>query len=84
MAKQSTPPKDPQPSVAANHPQTAATGNDAQRVPPQGAGVPQKPFSYGAPPRYVKYNIAVRVLADPVARTTFSQPYSGQRRFWGT
>lgn len=61
-----------------------ASPSDSQltRTPPQGGGVDVKPFNFGAPPRYVKYNIATRVLADPAARTRFSQPYSGQRRLW--
>jgi hypothetical protein len=72
-----------QTNAPANLPQAASSSTDPMRVPTQGAGVEQKPFKYGAPPRYVKYNVAVKVLADPVARTTFSQPYSGQRRLWG-
>lgn len=61
---------------------TTPSSTDPTTVPPQGAGVDPKPFTMGAPPRFVKYGIAVKVLADPVARETFSQPYSGQRRYW--
>ena len=76
--------KGQQPSNPPSSAQAAPSGTDPVRTPPQGASVEPKPFLYGAPPRYVKYNVAVKVLADPVARTTFSQPYSGQRRLWGT
>ena len=72
-----------QPHHQPTSPDAAPSGAEPMRKPPQGAGVEQKPFNYGAPPRYVKYNIAVKVLANPVARETFSQPYSGQRRLWG-
>ena len=84
MPEQPKTPKGERPDTPANAPQAAPSGTDPLRIPPQGPGVEQKPFLYGAPPRYVKYNVAVKVLADPVARTTFSQPYSGQRRLWGT
>ena len=73
-----------QSNTPANAPQAVPSSTDPLRTPPQGASVEPKPFNFGAPPRYVKYNVAVKVLADPVARTTFSQPYSGQRRLWGT
>lgn len=63
-------------------PVTAPSDTQLTRTPPQGAGVEPKPFTFGAPPRYVKYNIATQVLADPAARMRFSQPYSGQRRLW--
>ena len=63
--------------------ETGPSDGEPARVPPQGGAVEPKPFAYGAPPRFVKYGVAVKVLADPVARNSFSQPYSGQRRFWG-
>ena len=73
----------PQPGSPPRPSDAAPSGAEPVRRPPQGTGVDPKPFAFGAPPRYVKPNIAVRVLADPVARETFSQPYSGQRRLWG-
>jgi hypothetical protein len=71
------PPRNPPGSPEASPSDVVST-----KSPPQGAGVELKPFAYGAPPRFVKYGVAIKVLADPVARNTFSQPYSGQRRFW--
>jgi len=84
MPEQPKTPRGQRLAPSANEPQVAQSGPESVRRPVQGASVEPKPFNYGAPPRYVKYNVAVKVLADPVARTTFSQPYSGQRRFWGT
>ena len=73
--------------IMAQDPETSQTQKPAAARSPhmeppvdiQGGG---KPFSLGAPPRYVKYNIATKILADPEARMRFSQPYSGQRRLW--
>ncbi len=84
MPEQPKEPKGQQPSRPPGGPDAAPSSTVPVRTPPQGAGVDPKPFVFGAPPRYVKYNIAVRVLADPIARETFSQPYSGQRRLWGS
>lgn len=82
MAKEPEKPQAPKPA-AGHSPQMAAPA-DPQfgRRPPQGGSAGAKPFSLGAQPRHLKYNIATKVLADPVARTRFSQPYSGQRRLW--
>ncbi len=52
-------------------------------LPPQGEGAPRRPFSTGSPSSEERLNVAVRVLRDPVARTSFSRPYSGQSRSWG-
>ena len=86
MAKEPEKSQTPRPAAPAQSPaapaQSPKAAAQALRRPPQGGVVDVKPFTYGAPPRHVKYNIATRVLADPVARTRFSQPYSGQRRLW--
>ena len=82
MAKELDKRQTPKPAAASSPQVAAPADSDPGRRPPQGTGVGTKPFSHGAQPRYVKYNIATKVLADPVARTRFSQPYSGQRRLW--
>lgn len=58
-----------------------STTNRAQR-PPQGQGVPQRPYLLGAQPGYQRLNVAMQVLGDPVARTSFSRVYSGQPGDW--
>ena len=82
MAKEPEKPQTPKPAAAPSPQAAVPAGSQPGRRPPQGGSVEPKPFSLGAQPRYVKYNIATKVLADPVARTRFSQPYSGQRRLW--
>ena len=52
--------------------------------PPQSAGVPMRLFTTGGPPNQERMNVAMRVLLDPIARNSFSRPYSGQRRNWGS
>lgn len=61
---------------------SASTTSRGQRPPPQGEGVPQRPYLLGAQSGYQRLNVAMRVLSDPVARTSFSHPYSGQARSW--
>ncbi len=66
----------------------AAEAGDAKpaqasgRPPPQGKGVTPRPYLVGAQPDYRQPNIAMQVLRDPVARTSFSRIYSGQARDW--
>ncbi len=66
----------------------AAEAGDAKpaqasgRPPPQGQGLPPRPYLVGAHPGHEKPNIAMQVLRDPVARTSFSRVYSGQARAW--
>ncbi len=67
-------------TASAQNPEAAAGA--LTRRPPQSAGVDPRLFTLGASPRHVRYGIATRILADPAARTRFSQPYSGQRRLW--
>jgi hypothetical protein len=51
-------------------------------LPPQGGGAPRRPISTGSPASEARLNVAMRILRDPVARTSFSRVYSGQARNW--
>ncbi len=72
---------DAKPAQASGSAQASANGQ-AHRPPPQGRGLPPRPYLVGAQPGYQKPNIAMQVLRDPVARTSFSRVYSGQARDW--
>ena len=72
------PPPEPPPPPAAN--ETASKLVTFQ--PPQGPGVPQRPFATGGPDTGEKPSVTLRVLRDPVARMSFSRVYSGQSRNW--
>jgi len=48
------------------------------RRPVQSEGVPPRPYLVGGPARPGRIGIALRVLNDPVARSSFSRVYSGQ------
>lgn len=60
----------------------ASTSNFWFLKPPQGDGIPRRPFATGGPARAERLNVAMKVLRDPVARTSFSRVYSGQARNW--
>jgi hypothetical protein len=53
-------------------------GFESLRRPVQSEGVPQRPYLVGGPARPGRVGIALRVLNDPVARSSFSRVYSGQ------
>lgn len=59
-----------------------ATAPTPFMMPPQGAGAPQRLTSIGAPPGEERFNVAIKVLRDPVARASFGRVYSGQARGW--
>ncbi len=63
-------------------PDSAGAHSMVTRQPPQSRGHSQQSGPLGAEPDVQRLNVAMRVLADPVARTSFSQPYSGQQRSW--
>jgi hypothetical protein len=50
--------------------------------PPQSEGVPRRLFTTGSPATEARLNVAIKVLRDPIARNSFSRPYSGQARYW--
>jgi hypothetical protein len=50
--------------------------------PPQSEGAPRRLFTIGSPMAEERLNVAVRILRDPVARTSFTKVYSGQARNW--
>ena len=58
------------------------TGRPSFLMPPQGPGVPRRVFSTGSPQSQQRLGVAALVLRDPVARSSFSRPYSGQSRPW--
>ncbi len=68
--------------VQASGPAQASADDQANRPPPQGRGLPPRPYLVGAQPGFQRLNIAMQVLRDPVARTSFSQVYSGQPGDW--
>jgi hypothetical protein len=91
MAKK-PPPQDP---PALSNPESEGTGHAAGTeaasggngeplflLPPQGPGIPRRPFLTGAPANEQRFNVAMRVLNDPVARISASRVYSGQARNW--
>jgi hypothetical protein len=63
---------------------TSAVPDDARAslMPPQGAGAPRRLYSTGSPTGHERLNVAMKVLRDPVARSSFSRVYSGQARSW--
>jgi hypothetical protein len=90
--KQSGPPPDTvkanakptaRPAPAAAAARAAAPAPAPFSPPPQGEGVPRRLFSTGSPQSEARLNVAMKVLRDPVARMSFSRPYSGQSRYWG-
>jgi hypothetical protein len=88
MAKK-PPPQDP---PARSNPESEGTGHAAGTaassgeplylLPPQGPGIPRRPFLTGAPANEQRFNVAMRVLNDPIARISASRVYSGQARSW--
>ena len=72
---------DAKPAQASGSAQASASGQ-AHRPPPQGRGLPPRPYLVGAYPGHQQPNIAMQVLRDPVARTSSSRVYSGQARDW--
>ena len=69
-------------SAQASGPAQASANGQANRPPPQGQGLPPRPYLVGAQPDHRQPNIAMQVLRDPVARTSSSRVYSGQARNW--
>jgi hypothetical protein len=51
-------------------------------APPQGAGAPRRFFIEGGPMAATRPNAALKVLLDPIARTSATRVYSGQARNW--
>ena len=72
---------DANPAQASGSAQASANGR-ANRPPPQGGGLPQRSNLMSPQPGFQRLNIAMQVLRDPVARTSFSQVYSGQPGDW--
>jgi hypothetical protein len=80
--QQPAPPGEP-PSAAAGE-GGAGWERPFVRTPPQSEGIEPRPYLVGGPARIERIGIALRVLGDPVARTSFSRVYSGQTtRRWG-
>jgi hypothetical protein len=63
---------------------TVSATADAARflMPPQGAGAPRRLYSTGSPASEERFNVAMKILRDPMARASFSRVYSGQARGW--
>lgn len=69
-------PSQPQPSKSADG------STHVRYPPPQSEGGPRRFFTTGSPASGERLNAAIKILRDPIARTTFSRPYSGQARNW--
>jgi len=53
-----------------------------QNPPPQSEGSPRRLYTTGGPALQERISVALQVLRDPVARNSFTRPYSGQPRNW--
>ena len=53
-----------------------------QNPPPQTDGSPRRLYITGGPALEDRVSVALQVLRNPVARNTFTRPYSGQARNW--
>jgi hypothetical protein len=76
---------DPTGASKANLPPPAADPLKAiaeSLMPPQHEGAARRLFSTGSPASQQRLNVAMRVLQDPVARSSFTRVYSGQARNW--
>jgi hypothetical protein len=70
-------------SPAADHTtESAPATTHYPNPPPQSEGVPMRLFTTGGPTSYERMSVAMKVLLDPVARNSFTRPYSGQARNW--
>jgi hypothetical protein len=66
------------PPPRVDDPPSRPMGLENLRTPIQSEGVPQRPYLAGGPARPGRIGVALRVLNDPVARSSFSRIYSGQ------
>ena len=53
-----------------------------QNPPPQTDGSPRRLYTTGGPAVEERVGVALQVLRNPVARNSFTRPYSGQPRNW--
>lgn len=69
-------------ALIAPMPSDPKEARSANLLPPQGEGVPHRLYSTGSPQSRQRLGAALLALRDPVARNSFSRPYSGQSRIW--